>query len=200
MCVGICGNHLRAYAGPVPNRWPGEHRSSDHWLAQAEVREPVVQESECVRVACSLARGAQHDADQRHPALGPRSNQNVSGVERVAGLHPVDPRHVTDQVVAVDDEPDVVARVQHGGGSGHHSREERGRPEQVARQLDEIPRTRVVTRRVETDGGGIAGMRQAELACPHVHHRDEVRNRAAAEVVREVLRGVVRARQQQCEQ
>ena len=132
--------------------------------------------------------------------LGARADEHVAGPAGVSGLDAVDPRHPSYEGVAVADHAHVVAGDEDRSRSRHHAAEEAVVGQQVARQLDQVVRARVVARRVQPTRRRVVGVVQTELPGARVHHADEAPDRAVSDVEGQVFGRVVGARQHQRQQ
>jgi hypothetical protein len=114
-------------------------------------------------------------------------------------LDAVDPRHVADEIVAVDD---VVLRAgqKRCVGLCHDPLEQRRLGQRVGRQPVQIKCARVVARAVEPNWRRVVRVFQREASRLAIHHRDEPRDRSMTNIERQILGGVVSARQQERQQ
>src|SRR5436190_1043638 len=132
-------------------RRPGQRLAGDDRLTWAIQREPVAEELEAVEIPRRLGGRPEGDGDEVDAVPAPGGDEDVTGVERVSGFDPVDPRHPQHQIVAVDDPADLGAAAQRrprrvdDPPKSRLAKQNRG-------ELREICRGRVVARGVEADG------------------------------------------------
>ena len=187
--------HQREVVAAVVELRVGELLALMDGLHRVVEREPVLEECQRVGITGGLVGSAEHSRDQGRRVLSARADQDVSGAERVPGLHPVDPGNVAEQGVPAGHRAGVIPAVERGARRVHDPGEERV-AQQDRGEGDEIVCARVVVGIVEADRVGVAGVGEAEPLGGLVHLGDERRNRAG-DSHRQGLRRVARARQEQ---
>ena len=128
----------------------------------------------------------------------PGGDQDVAGVRGIAGLHPVDPRLLGEEVVPVYDVTNLRPASKRLRGGVHHPAKATI-AHQHSREPGEVGRGRVIAGSVEPNRRGVVRPAKAERRGRSVHTLDERRHRAG-DAVGERDGSVVAAREQQAVQ
>ena len=193
------GGSQRQGAAGVADRRVGEILAGLDRNPALVLREAVFEQFEVVAVAGFVGRRPDRDRDQVHPLAAAGADQDVAGVEGVAGLDPGRPGSVQQQLVDRRDPPRRPQAAQ-GGASRVGDPGEGGDPQQALAQGRQVAGAGEVAALVEPDRVGVVGVGEAEGGGAAIHLGDEAGDRAGGGEGEVVGRVVAAAQDQAVEQ